>query len=139
MGAFCSERSVLSQSMQLICHNDDMVYASELRWMHLPLGIKWQQLAAFFQDHQRSHTLIHSDRIMISHKSFKLAFVAALSMTSTVASLQRMSDCGWLGCGIAQQQKPLHSFSRGHSGFDASEFSPANMVEAINTLTAKTQ
>ncbi|PPJ54337.1 hypothetical protein CBER1_06118 [Cercospora berteroae] len=76
---------------------------------------------------------------MVSINSFKLAIVAALSISSTAAPLQRMSDCGWLGCGLQQQQKPLSSFFVSHDGIDASDLTPADIVKSIQSLTAKTQ
>ncbi|CAK1356345.1 hypothetical protein CB0940_00037 [Cercospora beticola] len=76
---------------------------------------------------------------MISSNSFKLAIMTALSVSSAAAPLQRVSDCGWLGCGIQQQQKPLSSYSLSHGGAEASDISAANIVEAIKSLTAKTQ
>lgn len=73
---------------------------------------------------------------MVSFNSFKLAVVAALSISAAAAPLQRASDCGWLGCGIDQQQRPLSSFSEVHAENKAS---PADIVKAIKSLTAKTQ
>lgn len=76
---------------------------------------------------------------MGSFNSFKLAIVAALSIASAAAPLQRVSDCGWLGCGTQQQQKPLSSISPGRGGIDTLDLSPKDIVKSIQTLTAKTQ
>ncbi|GIZ41042.1 hypothetical protein CKM354_000435900 [Cercospora kikuchii] len=75
---------------------------------------------------------------MVFFNSFKLAIVAALSISTAAAPLQRMSDCGWLGCGLEQQQKPLSTFSASHDGFDTSELAPGDIVKSIQSLTAKT-